>query len=171
MTPNISGDDNRIAGLSLCAAGLHAGQDLPHAGGGNEHAVYLSLSRHLGIAGNDLHPGLLVHGEALLNDKGAGEIFGLCAHTGQIIHRAADGELSDVAAGEKRRRDNKAIGGHCHFPLGCLQHRRIVRSEAGVGEMRLKHPVNELRRLASACAMSQSYCFVCHDTVSYSIPY
>ena len=184
MAPHITGDKDRVTGLCLCAAGFHAGEDFAHTGGGNEHTIYLSLACHLGIAGYDLHTSLLggflhgsrnllqlVHGEALFNHKRTGEVSGLCTHTGKIVDGAADGQLADISARKKRRRDNKAVCGHCHFSLGRLQHCRIVCGKAGICKMFLKHSVNELRRLGAPCAMRQSYCFLCHHRLSYSIPY
>jgi hypothetical protein len=150
----------------------HAVQHLTHAGGGDENAVHLTLPGHLGIAGHHAHTGFrrgfrhglgyfvqLCYGEALLNDEGAGEIKGLCAHAAQVVYRAADGELADVAAGEVGRGYDKPVGGHGDFTNRCGQDGGVVRREIRVVEILFEKAGYKLRRLSAAGSVGESDIF------------
>ena len=104
----------------------------------------------------------IVQGEALLDDEGAGEVEGLRAHAGEVVDRAADGELADVAAGEAVGRDNEAVGGHGDFFGGEGEHGSVVRRKLWICKMLLKNTVNQLAGLAAAGAVRQGNFLVGH---------
>ena len=96
----------------------------PDAGGGDVAAVGLAALDDLGVAGDDLHAGgLRGRGhrgddplqvgdrEALLQDEPGRQVQRPGAAHGQVVHRAVDGQVADVAAREEQRRDHVGVGG------------------------------------------------------------
>jgi hypothetical protein len=142
--------------------------------------VHLSPAGHLGVPRHDAHarPGggllhgrgdllQLIHGEALLDDEGAGQIKGLRAHAAQVVHRAADAELADVAAGELPGRDDEAVGGEGQTARLHGEHGGVVRREIRIAEVGLEHLIDELGGLGPARAVGQGHSFILDH---YSLP-
>ena len=127
-------------------------------------AVGLALLDHLGVAGDDLHPGRggrVPHGlgdpaqvgdrEALLEDEPGRQVQRRGAGHGQVVDRAVDGQVADVAAGEEQRRDHVGVGGERQPGAVDPQLRGVLerleqRVAEGVEEDRLDQGV---RRLAA----------------------
>ena len=85
----------------------------------------------------------LLHGKSLLNDKSAGKIHRFCSHTGKVINGSADGKLADISPRKKCRRNNKSIGGYCHFSCRRNQHGRIIGCEIRVCKMRFEYFIDQ----------------------------
>ena len=105
-------------------AEIDAFADDADPGRGEEQLVAGALLDDLGVAGDDLDARLgrrlrhragdlpqEVDRHAFLDDRRAGEIERPRAADREIVDRAADGELADVAAGEDQRIDDEGIGG------------------------------------------------------------
>ena len=139
-----------------------------HAGGVEIKPVAPAALDHLGVAGDDLHPrgpggfaqGLnhareRLEGQTLLDDERAAEVFRLSAAHGQVVDRAADGELADVATREKERRDNEAVGGENEL-LGSLQHRAVAElAQGGIVQRGQDQLFDEARGLLPPAAVIQ----------------
>ena len=123
MVAHRAGEDDLIPGAGRGAR--HPGaQDQPHPGGGDEDLVGGALGHHLGVPGDDGHPGFgrgLTHGlgngvqhgdfQALLQDEGGGQHQGPGRGGEQIVHRARHRQPADVAAGEKQGVHHEGVGG------------------------------------------------------------
>ena len=83
-----------------------------------------ALVDDLGVAGDDLDPGIArrarhrlrdpaqqIDRHPLLDDDGAGQIERHSTADGEVVDRAADRELADVAAGKEQRVDDIGVGG------------------------------------------------------------
>ena len=156
VSSDISGHNNRVAGLCQCSGSLHAFRNDPDSGGIDEYAVHLAFSCNFGVSCHDLHAGFgcsflhrscdlleFVHGESFLDDKSAGQIFGHCAHAGEVIYRSADREFPDVSACEKGRGYDKAVSGHSDPSLFDPDDCRVIRSKERVLEMSFEHTVDQ----------------------------
>ncbi len=128
------GDDHHVAGLSVAAGDVQARRDEAHPGRVDKEAVRAAAFHHLGIAGDDLHPGLLgrgrhrsdhpaqgLHLQPFLQDKTGGEVQGRGPHHAQVVHCAADGQAANIAAGEKERLDHVGIGSEGQAPSSKFQ--------------------------------------------------
>ena len=156
MSSHITGYNNGISRFCQLAAYLNALLDLTHSGCCDKHTVNLTFSCHLSISGNNTHSGFfccffhgcgdllqLLHGKTLLNDKSAGKIHRFCSHTGKVINGSADGKLADISPRKKCRRNNKSIGGYCHFSCRRNQHGRIIGCEIRVCKMRFEYFIDQ----------------------------
>ena len=170
MTAHVARHDDGIARLGLGARRRRALNDFAHARGGDEHAVNLAAAGHLGVSGNQRDACLLgggghgignapqvIEGVTLLNHEGAREIARTRPHAREVVHRAADGQLADVAAREERGRHDEAVGGHGDLAGGAVEHRRVVRREERALEACRKDAIDEFRRLLAAGAHGQRY--------------
>ena len=105
-------------------AEIDAFSDDANSGRREEQLVASASVDDLGVAGDDLdarlgrcsrhRAGDLPHevdGHAFFHDRRAGKIERPRPADRQIVDRAADGELADVAAGEDQRVDHEGIGG------------------------------------------------------------
>ena len=169
VAANVAGDDDAVAGLCAGAAHVHVVRDDADAGGRDEHAVDLAFAGYLGVACDDLHADLLAglrHAlddalepcglEPFLDDEPAGEVQGLRAHAGDVVDRAADGQLADVPAGEFRGGHDEPVGGHGEASLRTGQHRGIVRRQQVVVKIFLEQAPDEFVGLPTAGSVSQS---------------
>ena len=169
VAADVAGNDDGIARFRAGAAHVHVIRDDPDAGGRDEHAVDLAFAGHLGVPGDDLHADFLAglrHGfddalepcglEPFLDDEPAGEVQGLCAHAGDVVDRAADGQLADVPAGEFGGGHDEPVGGHGKASLRAGQHRGVVRRQQVVVEIFLEQAPDEFVGLTTAGTVSQS---------------
>jgi hypothetical protein len=121
------GHDDGVARPGPRHAQAHVRFDEADPRGVDVAAVGLALLHHLGVAGDDLHPGRgggVPHGlgdlvqvgdrEAFLEDEPGRQVQRGRAGHGQVVHRAVDGQVADVAAGEEQRRDHVGVGGERH---------------------------------------------------------
>ena len=174
VAAHVAGHDHGVAGTRERAGGADALGELSDAGGGDEDVVDLALARDLGVARHDadarfvgglLHGGgdlfELGEGEPLLDHERAGEIERFRAHAREVVDRAADAELADVAAGELERRHDESIRGERDLSGVHGQDRGVVAGEIRVGEMRLEDAVDEFGGLASARAVGERDEIVC----------
>jgi hypothetical protein len=90
--------------------------------GPDEDSVRFAALRHLGVAGDDLHPGLIggaTHRtrdpsnigdrQALFQDEGGRQPQGSGAHDRQVIDRATHRQASDVTPRKEQRRNDVGI--------------------------------------------------------------
>ena len=180
MIAQRAGDQHLVTWPALRAAQVDALGDGAHAARVDVHAVAVAAVHHLRVAGDQAHAGLLrtlghggadalevLDGEALLQHEAAAEVARGGAARGHIVHRAADGEAADVAAGEEVGRHHEAVGRE-RQPLarhGGGQHRRIVAAQqlvAGVGGE--EHVVDDALHHRAAAAVSQ------HDRGIHTTP-
>ena len=139
MTSHVTCHDDGVSGLGLGARGCRAVYNLANACGGDEHAINLAATGHLGVARNQCHARLLggcghrignepqvIEGIAFLDDKGTREVTRTSTHAGQVVNRAAYRELADVAAREERRRHDEAVRGHGDSSCGTIKHRGVI---------------------------------------------
>ena len=156
MSSHITGHNDGISRFCQLAAYLHAILNLAHSGCCDEHAVNLAFSCYLGIAGNNTHTDFfrcffhgcgdffqLLHGKSFFNDKCTGKIQWSCSHTGKVIDRSTDRKLTDISSREKRRGNDKSIGGYRHFSCRRNQHCRIISCEIRVCKMCFKYFINQ----------------------------
>ncbi len=99
--------------------------DHADAGGVDVAAVGLAALHHLGVAGDDLAPRpprpprpsrrrsrrRSATGKPSSRMKPADRYSGRAPRHGQVVDRAVDGEVADVAAGEEQRRHHVRVGG------------------------------------------------------------
>ena len=171
MAADVARDDDGIARFGARTGGMSALHALADARRRDKDLVDLSAPGDFRVARDDADAGRLSclgHGgrdgleilqrKALLNLEGAGEIARHSAHAGEIVDRAADAELADVAAGELPGRDDEAVcreGGPARGEGADGQNGRIVGGEVGVLEMVRKDARDERCRLAAAGTVSQ----------------
>ena len=120
------GPDTRTASPGRTCAAPSVRRPFEHAdaGGGDVAAVGLAALDDLGVAGDDLHAGRprprrhrrddppqVGDREALLEDEAGRQVQRPRAGHRQVVDRAVDGEVADVAAGEEQRRDDVGVGG------------------------------------------------------------
>ena len=171
MAADVARDNDGVASLGARAGGLSARQQLADARRRDEDAVDLAAPGDFRVARDDAHAGLccrLCHRggagvevpqrNALLNLEGAGEVARHGAHAGEVVDRAADAELADVAARELPGRDDEAVrreGGPACGEVADGQDGRIVGGEVGVLEVMRKDARDERGRLAAARAVRE----------------
>ncbi len=117
-------DQHRVARPAAPGPELDALADHADAGGVEEELVAGALVHDLGVAGDDLHAGLRrrrghragdgaqrLHLQPLLDDGAAGEVERRRAPHGEVVDRAADRQLADVAAREEQGVDDEGVRG------------------------------------------------------------
>ena len=172
-----AGDDHRVAGSGLGAAGIILDQHPAHARGVDEYLVRRALGHDFGVAGDDGHVGVpcgLGHGghdlfqhlefQALFDDVPAGQVQGLGPEHGHVVHRTVHGQRTDVAARKENRVHGEGVGAHgqgaVHFQEG-----RIVHAiEHGVVEMTHEQLADEPLRGFAPAAVVQENPFVVHQS-------
>ena len=171
MITQRAGDQHFVARLALRATQVHAFGNGAHAARVDVHAVAVAAVHHFRVAGDQMHAGLLrafrhggadaleiLNGEALLQHEAAAEVARHGAARGHVVHRAAHGEASDVAAREEMRRHHEAVGGE-RQPLarsGRGQHRRVVAAQQLVAGVRgEEHIVDDALHHRPAAAVPQ----------------
>ena len=138
---------------------------MPMPGGVDVDAVALAALDDLRVAGRDDHARLPPRRRAIeaatrrssatakpSSTTNAGrEHERPCAGDGEIVDRAVDGELADVAAGEEERLDDVGVGREREPRAVQLDDRRIAeRVEQRVAELLEEEPFDErARRLAA----------------------
>lgn len=170
---DVPSDDDIITGLCVGAMGMDIRQRFPDAGGGDEDVVHLPFARNLRIPHDDADTSLsgglfhgsndlpkVFHGKTFFNDKGAGKVFRPCPHTGEVIDRAADAELADIAAGEFPGGDNEAVGGEGDFPVVDGKKRGIVCRELRIVEMAYKDILYEFAGPTASRTMGKGDVFL-----------
>ena len=89
-------------------------------------------------------------GQPLLEDEGEGQRERLRPADGEVVHRAVDGQLADVAARKEDRRDHVGVGGEGETRRLDRQDRLIVeRLQERVPERRDEEALDQLRASAS----------------------
>ena len=124
MTAEVAAEEDRIAGANGRRRDREGVFDEPDARGGDVEAVALAAFDDLGVAGDDgdaggggggAHGGddalQGIGGQTLFENEGGTEPERTGAAHAEIVDGAVDGELADVAAGEKERADDVGIGG------------------------------------------------------------
>ena len=183
---------HRIPGANLSAAQVHARRHRPDAARVDVDAVTVAAIHYFGVAGHHAHAGFLrafrhgsadaaqiVHGKALFQNEGAGQVQRPRARGGHIVHRAAHGQTADVAAREEVRRHHEAVGGvgHALARAQRRQHRRVIAAKQLVGTVGLeKHLVDDALHHRAARPVAEHYLVVRHYkclpvVVSTSFPF
>lgn len=181
-----------ITGTNLRAAQVHALGESAHATRINIDAVAMAPVHHLGVAGDEPYAGLarrlghgsadaaqVIHGKALFQNEGAGEIQRAGAGGGHVVHGAAHRQTADVAAGKEMRRHHEAVRGvgDALTRREGRQHRRVIAAQKLVGAVGLEeHLVDDALHHGTAGTMPQHYLLVCHYinlpvVVSTSLPF
>ena len=117
--------------------------DQADAGRVHEQPVGGAAAHDLRVAGNDPRArpsrrsrsrhrdrGQILQRESFLDDVGEGDREGLGAHHREVVDRAVDGQLADVAAGELDRAHHQRIGGAGHARPGHVHDRCVVERAA-----------------------------------------
>ena len=151
------GHDDRVTGAG---GGDTEGQivlDHPHPGRIDVAAVRLAPLDHLGVAGDDLHPGRRRGGGHGRHDRGQvgdGEAFlqheagrqvqrGGAGHR-QVVDGPVHGQVADVAAGEEQRRNDVGVGGQRQPRIADPQLRGVLqRLEQRVAERVEEHRLDQ----------------------------
>ena len=171
VAADVARNDDGVACFGARAGGLSARQQLAEARRRDEDAVDLAAPGDFRVARDDAHAGSfsrLCHRggdgvevpqrESFLNLEGAGEVARHGAHAGEVVDRAADAELADVAARELPGRDDEAVrreGGPVRGEVADGQDGRVVGGEVGVLEVMRKDARDERGRLAAARAVRE----------------
>ena len=142
-------------GATRCGGDVEVGHHQADAGGIDENAVAVAAIDYLGVAGNDRHAHFAggrrhrldhaaerFHRQSFFEDEARGEIERLGAGHRQVVDRAIDGQLADVAAGEQERPDHEGIGRQGQSAAGDIHDRAIVGRplRALAGEGRAEQP-------------------------------
>ena len=139
VQPDRTGEDDGVAGGRPIRADGDARGHEPDAGGVDEETVGRSPIDDLRVAGHDSNAGpsrgpgdrfgdppQLVDRQAFLDDVGERQRQRLGAHHGQVVDRAVDGQLADVAARELERADDERVGGESEPLAEQVDHGRVV---------------------------------------------
>src|ERR1035441_10528423 len=138
----------------------------------DEQPIALTFLDDFGIASHNLHARVrrrlaqrihhapeFIHREALFDDEGGAQKQRRCAAHRQIVHRAVNGERTDVAAGKEQWLHYEGIGGdgetlavHIHdcLVIQARQHRILKRRQEDVA--------NQLGAQLAAAAVPQQDC-------------
>jgi len=139
-----------------------------HAGGGDEYTVTLALLHHLGVAGDDVHAGLLGclchrhhnalqigQREAFFEDEAGGQPKRRRPHHRHVVDGAVHRQTADIAAGKEQRRHHMAVGRHHQPAVRGRQQRAVVAlAQIIVVESCGKQLFDQLRHGASAAAVA-----------------
>ena len=169
-------DQHRVAGAGAIRAQIDALADNADPRRGQEELVAGAFADDLGVAGDDRHarlarrrrhrsgdPAQEVDRHPFLDDRGAGEIERDCAPDREVVDRAADRELPDVAAGKDERIDDEGIGGEgkpvaAPREIGEIEPRLILeRGEQGIVEGSHEHVVDQVLHRLAAAAMGKRH--------------
>jgi hypothetical protein len=113
VVPDRSRNNHDVSRLGLVTADLKSRVQHPHTGSGDIEPIRFAVRDHLGIAADYHHPSLFgcqLHGmdqlfqqgklQAFLEDEAGGQVEGLGADHGQVVHGAANREPADISARE-----------------------------------------------------------------------
>ena len=133
-------------GTARSAAGADAIGDDPDARGVDEQPVRAPAAHDLRVAGDDRRAGTgrgrgrrrgdrpqLLERQPLLDDVGQAQRHRPGAHHREVVDRAVDGELADVAAREPDGRDDERVGGEREALGADLDDRGVVEHAARGG--------------------------------------
>lgn len=161
MTRDIAVDDEHVAGLYTRGGDNTVVLDNTDSRGVDEHTVPFATFDDLGVAGDDLHPGIVrgqfhradntpegLHRQPLLENETGREVEGPGPGHREVIDRAVNGERTDVAAWEENRADHIGIGGHRQSAPAHLENRGVMtrgkrRVVEGFDEHRLDKPMHQ----------------------------
>ena len=139
MAAEVAVDEDGVAGLDALGRDFQGVLQDADAGGVDEQAVAFAFINDLGVAGDDLHAGLLrgllhggddlpegLHGQAFFDDEGGTEIERARAGHRQVVDGAVDGQGTEVAAGEEEGPHDVGIGGEGEALAGDVEHAGVV---------------------------------------------
>ena len=150
MIGDWTGDEDAVSGLDVCVdrsfrsgTGVVAA-DHAHPGRGDVDLVTCALRHNLGVAGDDAHPCGIGSGahtrhdatesrdlQPLFQDERCGQRQRPGSGYRQIVDRAVDGQIADVAARELDGIDHVGVSGHCQTrPAMCRSCRSL---DDGIG--------------------------------------
>ena len=164
-----------IAHLDGPGADRGGALDQADAAGGEEQPIRLAPLHHLGVARHDGHAAGLCrpgHGghdppqarqlQPLLQDPGHADLLGSGAGHGQVIGRAGDGQLADVASGKFQGVHHIAVGGEGQCTGGPLQGRRIVQQQGWIAIQPAEFPIDQFLHQGAAAPMAQADALLRH---------
>jgi hypothetical protein len=146
-------------------------------GGVDEEAVAFAFIDDLGIAGDDLHAGLLrgllhrgddlpkgFHGQAFLNDVASAEVERARARHRKVVNRAVHSQGAEVATGKEERLHDVGIGSESEALAADFEHARIVlRFQERIAEGGQEQLADELMHQLAAAAVSEQHLGVVLD--------
>jgi hypothetical protein len=168
VAAEVAVDQDGVAGLDALGRDFERVLDDAYPGGVDEEAVAFAFVHDLGVAGDDLHAGLLrcllhrgdelpqgFHGQALLNDEARTEVEGSRAGHRKVVHRAVHSQGAEVATGKEQRAHDVGIGGEGEPLAGDVEHAGVVLGfEQRVAEGRDKELADELVHELAAAAVT-----------------
>jgi len=178
MIPQRTADDKAIAGTNFTGAPVHSVRNHADAGGIDENLVRRAARHYLGVAGDDLDPGVAgglrhrVHDtqqrfsrQSLFQNESTGEVTRQRPAHRQIVDRTAHRQFADVAAGKLDRVNHVAVGGK-RQPVALLAQRRqrqtrlifALRQQRVVKRLQ-KQPFDQLLHRLPAAAVRQGNLF------------
>ena len=169
MVANEPAQDHIHARTDMARRDIDTRDDITDSRCIDEDSICAAPAHDLRITGHDIDPGLLrrkVHrmedfpqirqGKALFQDEPHGQIARHGARHRQIVDRAADRELADIAAGEKERLYNVGIRRKGRAP-GQLDGRAVMQLvEQRIAEFRQNIFFDQ--RMAEAAARTMRHC-------------
>ncbi len=118
-----TGQNHHVAGLGVRAADFHSKRQRADAGRIDVKSIRLAALHHLRIARDDLHAGFFrrrahrfddarqrIERQTFFENESHRQVQRRRAHHRDIVHRAANREFANIAAGEAERRDDVRIG-------------------------------------------------------------
>ncbi len=170
VAADIPRHQNGITGLEVAyrdAPALLRQRESANPAGVDKDLVGRPLGHHLGVAADDAgaavgklsrhrldDTGEIGVGETLLDDKAAAQILGLGPHHGEIVDRAGDGQLADIAPLEEQWRDGKAVGGEGDGALYLQQGGIFTTQQDLVAKVAKEELVDQLVHLHAAATVA-----------------
>lgn len=168
MLAEIARDDDVIAGTCPLGPDLQARRDQADTGGIDEKLVRATLGHHLGVAGDDVHPGLRrcpAHGfgdhaeyvefQTFFQDEPGGQTDWLRSAARQVVDRAVDRQVADVAAGKEQRLHHIGIRGQRDTSARDVEQGRVARRTPRTTERRQEEVLDQFFRQHPAATMAQ----------------
>ena len=168
MAAQITAHQHLITGLDRQRIHGQCRLDQADAAGGHKETIALAALHHLGITRGDRdpagpgrrshrgqHPPQQLQGQPLLKDQGDAQVQGPSCRHRQIIGRADDRELADVATGEFQWMHHIAIGAEGQPTMGQLQAGGVVEHPVWIVIEPVDFALNQLLHQGAATAMAK----------------
>ena len=165
MVTDGAADQHHVSLLDVSGGKPRPGQGAD-AGGIDVDAIALPPFHHLGVTGDHLDAAFLrrlrngsdnapqvCHRQTLLQNEAQAQVLGRAAAHGDVVHRAADAQLPDVAAGEKVGADHIAVRGEHQVALAGQDRPVAQGGQRLVGKGRHQHLLDEAGGLFAAAAV------------------
>lgn len=168
------GENDHVARLGQRPADFAVVADDAHTGGVDVEAVGFAALDDFRVPGDDLHPRLgrrdlhrfhhpRQHGhvEPFLQNESGGQIEGRRPHHRQIVHRTADRQPADVAAGKEQGGHDMGIGADGQTARRNGHHPRIIGgAQGGIIERSLEEATDQIVAHPAAAAVTKDDLFV-----------